>query len=100
MHLCTLLHRRPGRLTVPAHPRPHRRLAAPASAHWTPGGRAAPVAPNYRWPAGPGPLGRHGPGPKKPGTSTARHGLRRATGWPGTRVGPGLGRILGTAARH
>jgi hypothetical protein len=55
---------------------------------------------DYRFPAGPGPLGRHGPGPKKPGTSTTRHGLRRATGWPGTRVGSGLGRILGTAARH
>jgi hypothetical protein len=45
-------------------------------------------------------MGRHGNSPKKSGTRTARHGQDRASGRPGTMVGPGLGRTLGTVARH
>jgi hypothetical protein len=55
---------------------------------------------DYSCPDGPGPLGRHENGPKKPGTSPERHAGRRSTGQPGTGVGPGLGRHLGTVARH
>jgi hypothetical protein len=54
----------------------------------------------YRWPNGPGPMGRHGNGPKKHGPRTAQHGGVRASGRPGTIVGPCLGRHLGTAAQH
>jgi hypothetical protein len=45
-------------------------------------------------------MGRHGNGPKKPGTRMAQHEGDSALGWHGPMVGPGLGRILGTVARH
>jgi hypothetical protein len=51
----------------------------------------------YTGPDGPGPVGRHVHGTKKPGTSTARHGGNRAAGQPGTTVGPCLGRCCGVA---
>jgi hypothetical protein len=54
----------------------------------------------YRWPDEPGPMGRHGHGPKKPGPRTTRHEWDSASGWPGPMVGPGLGRDLGTVARQ
>jgi hypothetical protein len=54
----------------------------------------------YRWPDGPGPMGRYGHGPKKPGPSTTRHEGDSASGWPGPTVVPGLDRDLGTVAQH
>jgi hypothetical protein len=47
-----------------------------------------------------GQMGRHGHDPKKLGPSTTRHEGDSASGWPGPMVGPGLGRNLGTVARH
>jgi hypothetical protein len=41
-----------------------------------------------------------GPDPKKPDMSPARHASRRSMGQPSTGIGPGLGRHLGTVARH
>jgi hypothetical protein len=38
----------------------------------------------YRWPDGPGTMGRPENGPKKHGPRTVRHGSDRASGWPGT----------------
>jgi hypothetical protein len=54
----------------------------------------------YRWPNGPGTMGRPENGPKKPGTRTTRHEGGSASGWPGPMVRPGLGHTLGTVARH
>jgi hypothetical protein len=45
-------------------------------------------------------MGRHGHDPKKHDPNTTRHEGDSASGWPGTMVGPGLGCILGTVARH
>jgi hypothetical protein len=41
-----------------------------------------------------------GPDPKKPDMSPARHASRRSMGQASTGIGPGLGRHLGTVARH
>jgi len=38
----------------------------------------------YRWPNGAGMMGRHGPGPKKHDTSTARHDVHIASAGMGT----------------
>jgi hypothetical protein len=45
-------------------------------------------------------MGWHGHGPKKHRPNTTRHEGDSASGWPDTMVGPGLGRTLGTVARH
>jgi hypothetical protein len=54
----------------------------------------------YIWPDGSGPMGRHVDDPKKHDTRTTRHEGDSASGWPGLMVGPGMGRTLGTVARH
>jgi hypothetical protein len=54
----------------------------------------------YIWPDGSGPMGRHVDDPKKHDTRTIRHEGDSASGWPGLMVGPGMGRTLGTVARH
>jgi hypothetical protein len=54
----------------------------------------------YRWPDGSGPTGRHVNDPKKHDTRTTRHEGDSASGWPDLMVGPGMGRTLGTVARH
>jgi hypothetical protein len=46
------------------------------------------------------PDGPHEHDPKKPGPSMTQHEGDSASGRPGPMVGPGLGRDLGTVARH